>query len=345
VSNADVESVYERLVSVGLAEAGAGTISDVTSCPGTDTCKLGISSSRGLAKQLRTSLQLADAVPETARNLHIKCSGCFNSCGQHHVADIGFLGVSRNVSGRRVPHFQLVVGGAWKDNASEFGLAIGAIPSKRVPEAVRILTEAYASEQQDGEEFRQWVHRVGRRHVKELVASTTKVAPFEEQPDLYKDWGDPRTFTIGDIGVGECAGEVISPAQFALDEGERFIFEAQLLLDESQPESSLARSLSAMFSAARASCLPWQPGLSADADKVGETFDRLLGKTGRFDAAFPGGNFSRYFVQARKEEGAADLARARKQVEEAQMFLDAAHEFHAKGLGPEPVASSTAGGE
>src|SRR5690606_12302301 len=125
-------------------EAGASGITDVTSCPGTDTCKLGISSSRGLAKELRRSLSVYQtSLQKDVNNLHIKCSGCFNSCGQHHVADIGFLGVSRNVAGRRVPHFQLVIGGSWKNNGKEFGLAIGAIPSKRVPEAVKLLTDSF----------------------------------------------------------------------------------------------------------------------------------------------------------------------------------------------------------
>src|SRR5690606_29577801 len=106
------------------------------------------------------------------------------------------------------------------------------VPSKRVPEAVKILTEAYARERQEGESFKDWAHRRGRRHVKELIAPLCEVPPFQDAPDLYRDWGDPRVFTIGDIGVGECAGEVISPAEFAFAESERLIFEAQLQLDE-----------------------------------------------------------------------------------------------------------------
>src|SRR5690606_26280070 len=132
VSRADLPELYARLKAAGLGQAGAESISDITSCPGTDTCKLGISSSRGLASELRHHLSVIDAhLPDAARSLHIKCSGCFNSCGQHHVADIGFLGVSRNVGGRRVPHFQLVVGGQWTENAQAYGVAIGAIPAKR----------------------------------------------------------------------------------------------------------------------------------------------------------------------------------------------------------------------
>jgi sulfite reductase (ferredoxin) len=125
----------------------AGTITDITACPGTDTCKLGISSSRGLASELRKRLTvIQDDMDPAARGLHIKTSGCFNSCGQHHVADLGFLGVSRNVGGRRVPHFQVVVGGEWEHNAGSFGLAIGAIPSKNVPKMVERLSQRFVAE-------------------------------------------------------------------------------------------------------------------------------------------------------------------------------------------------------
>ncbi len=332
VSNTDVGELYDELAALGLAESGASGITDVTSCPGTDTCKLGISSSRGLARELRKQLQVADvAQSEDLGGLHIKCSGCFNSCGQHHVADLGFLGVSRAVGGRRVPHFQMVVGGSWENNGSKFGLAIGAIPSKRVPEALSLVTAAYRQEKQGDETFAAWVHRVGRKHVKELLSSVTQVPPYDAAPELYRDWGDPRTYSIGDIGTGECAGEVISPSQFAFAESERLIFEAQLSLDEEQHGKAHALSLAAMHAAARAVCLELSPGLKEDPTAIGETFDRLLGKTGRFDAAFPGGNFSRYFEQARKkQELQLPSAEVRKLLDEAQMFIDAAHEYESK---------------
>ena len=135
VSEADLPALYQAIKAIGLGAAGAGTIVDVTACPGTDTCKLGIASSRGLAGELRTvcGAELA-AATKRCETLRIKVSGCFNSCGQHHVADIGFYGISRNVNGFQVPHFQVVLGGQWHDNAGAYGLAIGAVPSKRIPE-------------------------------------------------------------------------------------------------------------------------------------------------------------------------------------------------------------------
>jgi sulfite reductase (ferredoxin) len=112
VPEAKVAVVRGELAQLGLASAGAGTVADVTACPGTDTCKLGIASSRGLGAELEARMQarLGDLDPKV-RGLRIKISGCFNSCAQHHVADIGFWGVSRKVRGITVPHFQVVLGG------------------------------------------------------------------------------------------------------------------------------------------------------------------------------------------------------------------------------------------
>ncbi len=113
--------LYQELKAAGLAEPGAGTIVDVSACPGTDTCKLGIASSRGLAGELRNQLAAKSAsLDEAIKGLRIKVSGCFNSCGQHHVADLGFYGNSRNVSGYTVPHFQVMLGGKWVENGGSF---------------------------------------------------------------------------------------------------------------------------------------------------------------------------------------------------------------------------------
>ena len=111
-----------RLDALNMAEAGAGTITDMTSCPGTDTCKLGISASRGVTGELRKRLTVVeDQLDPAVKALRMKASGCFNSCGQHHAADIGFTGVSRQVGGRRVPHFNVVLGGQWTEPEGQDG--------------------------------------------------------------------------------------------------------------------------------------------------------------------------------------------------------------------------------
>ena len=118
VAESDLPALYTDLCTIGLGDIGAGTIVDITACPGTDTCKLGIASSRGLARELIVRLKAKNATLDRAiQDLRIKISGCFNSCGQHHVADIGFFGNSRKFGNRKVPHFQVVLGGQWEENA------------------------------------------------------------------------------------------------------------------------------------------------------------------------------------------------------------------------------------
>jgi sulfite reductase (ferredoxin) len=331
VLNEDLPKLFSELSAHGLGAGGANGLTDVTSCPGTDTCKLGISSSRGLARELRRHLTVATKPPPAARNLHVKCSGCFNSCGQHHVADIGFLGVSRNVNGHRVPHFQLVVGGQWENNARTFGLAIGAIPSKRVPQAVDRLTAAYAAGHTEGETFRVWAHRVGRKEVKALVSDLTDVPSLEEAPELYRDWGDPRIYTTGDQGVGECAGEVVSPAQFALANSERLIFEAQILLDEGKPSDAVRRAQSAMLGAAEGLTRELHPELDHEPTAILSQFRSSLADSGAFDAASPGGRFAHFVFRGHDLDPNAITAQgAHELIEEAQLFVDASHQYHAR---------------
>ena len=332
VRNEDLPAVHGALAIFGLAEAGAGQLGDVTSCPGTDTCKLGISSSRGLARELRRRLQLADqSIGEDARKLRIKCSGCFNSCGQHHVADIGFLGVSRNVGGRRVPHFQLVVGGQWTSNGGAFGLAIGAIPSKRVPEAVALLTQGYSGRKLAEESFQNWIRRIGRKTVKALVSELCKVPSFEDAPDFYRDWGDPRVYTTGDMGVGECAGEVVSSVEFGLASSERQSFEAQLLLDDGKAIDAARRARAAMLEAALTLTRQFKPDLDLAPDEIVSEFRRHLHDTGKFDEASVGGRFAQYLFRAHELDlEHVDPGAAHQLIEEAQLFVDAGHQYHVR---------------
>jgi sulfite reductase (ferredoxin) len=235
ISNADLIEVYSALKAVGLGNPGAGTIVDITSCPGTDTCKLGISASRGRAGELKKRLaEKSHTLDEAVQDLHIKVSGCFNSCGQHHIADLGFFGVSRRSGNYTVPHFQVVLGGEWTHNGGSYGLAVGAVPAKRIPEVVERLTGRYVAERQKGERFQAFIQRIGKVEIKGMIDDLTKLPTHDEDPSLFTDWGDSREYTIGDIGVGECAGEVVSHAEFGLLAAERQVFEAQIALDQKQ---------------------------------------------------------------------------------------------------------------
>ncbi len=329
VSEADLPEVYAALVRARLASAGAGTVTDITACPGTDTCKLGISSSRALAAQLGKELR-ASGIAENpnARRLHIKTSGCFNSCGQHHVADIGLLGVARQVGGRRVPHFQLVVGGQWENNAGSYGLAIGAVPSKRVPEIVHKLTERFAKERQGEESFAEFANRIGKKTIRAMVEELQKLPTYEQDSSFYSDWGDPREYTITDMGEGECAGEVVPYVEVELASAEREIFEAQMLLDEAKPGEAADRAFAAMLRGARALVREKNAFIGTEAAEIVSEFRTHYVDTQLFDP-LAAAKFSNYFFRAYEERGqAATRDAAHQRVEEATLFVDAVHQCY-----------------
>jgi len=252
VRRSDLAQLYQALESALLAQPGAINIVDVVACPGTDTCKLGISSSRGLAAELQRRLADKGAeIDQAIQDLHIKVSGCFNSCGQHHIADLGFYGVSRKVGGFAVPHFQVVLGGQWTQNAASYGLPIVAIPSKNIPEVVSRLGERYVSDRLQGENFQEFVKRTGKLQVRKLLEDLAKVPGYEADRTYFSDWGDPREYSISDIGKGECAGEVVTAVEFDLVAAERQVFEAQVLAEESNFQKAGETAYGAMLHAAK----------------------------------------------------------------------------------------------
>lgn len=326
VSHADLPALHEALVAVGLGEPGAGTILDITACPGTDTCKLGISSSRGLAGELRERLAAtAFELDEAVRGLRIKVSGCFNSCGQHHVADIGFFGNSRKIGGHAVPHFQVVLGGKWQDNAGAFGLAIGSIPSKRIPDVVDRITTRFVQDREAGESFQDFTARIGKKALAEMLAELKPVPAYDEDATFYSDWGDPREFTMGDLGIGECAGEVISRTDLGLSVAESLSFESQLALEDGDLVRADERAYQAMIAAARGVValdlfIPPIP----DDDVVREFRERFFDTRVFFDR-FAHGKFARPLFSRHDDGPVTGVDAVRELVEEAQLFIDASY--------------------
>ncbi len=328
VSKTDVPALYIALTEADLNEPGASGITDIVTCPGTDTCKLGIAASRGLTSELRSHLDTnGDAVNDAVRGLHIKTSGCFNSCGQHHVADIGFYGVNRIVNGYQVPHFQVVLGGQWEENAGSFGLPVVAIPSKRIPEAVDRITGHYVRTRQKDETFTHFVKRVGKAQIREVLVDLTKNAPdHDEDPSFYSDWGDPREFSTGDIGKGECAGEVVTQYQFAMTDAERMVFEGQLFLEAGNVQKAGAEAYMAMIKAAKALVQMRYDDVSDDPDEVVEEFRERYYETKLIFDPFARGKFANYLLAAHDKVAVPFTAdSAHERIEEAQLFIEAVH--------------------
>jgi len=328
VSKADVPALFEALDSAGLGEPGAGNILDLVACPGTDTCKLGISSSRGLAAELRTRLaEKSFQMDEAIQNLHIKISGCFNSCGQHHVADIGFYGVSRAVHGYKVPHFQVVLGGQWEENAGSYGLPIVAIPSKRIPAALELITDFYLRMRQKDERFTHFVQRVGKVQIRQMLDKLTKDLPeHDADPSFYSDWADPREYTTGDIGKGECAGEVVSQFEFAMTDADRMVFEAQVFMESGNIQKAGKEACSAMIKAAKALVQIQYDDVSNDPDEVVEEFQERYFDTEIIFDPYAGGKFANYlFAAHKKADEPYTPESAHHTIEEAQLFIEAVH--------------------
>jgi sulfite reductase (ferredoxin) len=327
VREADLPELYRELQASGLGQAGAQGVVDVVTCPGTDTCKLGIASSRGLAGELRNRM-LAKGVELDAaiEGLHIKISGCFNSCGQHHIADLGFYGVSRNIGGYQVPHFQVVLGGRWEDNAGSYGLAIGAVPSKNIPAVVDRLTERYIRDRQGAESFHAFCQRIGKKALKDMLDEFIKVPAHDEDPSYYSDWGDPREYTTGDMGTGECAGEVVSGVEFDLADAEREIFEAQLLLEAGDNQQAEARAYHAMLLAAKALVRTQLPDVGDTADWIVAEFRTRFVDTELFDKEFASGKFAHYLLRHHEvKDRIATAESAHQLIEEASLFVEAGH--------------------
>tara|TARA_Y100000590_G_scaffold145263_1_gene167052 strand:+ start:159 stop:2411 length:2253 start_codon:yes stop_codon:yes gene_type:complete len=333
VSANDLPALYSELKSIDLATPGAGSIVDITACPGTDTCKLGIASSRGLAEELRQMLTPKQiALDAAVQDLRIKISGCFNSCGQHHISDLGFYGNSRTFKGYKVPHFQVVLGGKWNENAASFGMAVGAIPSKNIPKVVIKLTEHYVDNRSSAAiSFQKFYSDMNKVEIKKLLLEFTEIPPYLENADFYTDWGDPRVFTLGDMGVGECAGEVVSLTEVELQSAERICFEAQIDLDEGKIEEAELKAYKAMLRGATALLRKELQEVSSDPDDIVSDFKEYLYDTKIFFDRFAKGKFGKYLIN-RNENPPRELNNdiVHRQIEESQLFIEAAHACYAK---------------
>jgi sulfite reductase (ferredoxin) len=322
VSEGDLPELYRELQRIGLAESGANT----------DTCKLGIASSRGLAATLSESMkQRAGSLDPAVRALRIHTSGCFNSCSQHQIADIGFYGVSRKIDNATVPHFRVVLGARRDHNAREFGQTFGPVPSKRVPEFIDRLTEQFLAERQAGESFPDYIQRIGKKGVKPLLDELGQVPPRSIDRTLYSDWRDPREFTISDIGVGECAGAVVSTTEFDLQAAEQMHYEAQVYLDEGDFRKADDTAFAAMVLAAKGLVYHENQDVPIQPDTIVAEFRVRYHDSGRFHDPKAPTKFAEYLFRRHEDRDRAySVEAARRVLEETQHFVEAAYACYAR---------------
>ena len=196
-------ALYDRLVAADMAQPGAELVRDVVACPGADTCNLAVTQSRGLAGAIGDALEEAGLAE--VGGVRINISGCTNSCGQHHAADIGFFGAERRAHGQSAPGYQMLLGGYVGQEQIHFGQKALRLPAKNAPEAAVRVVRRFTGERQAGETFHSWLERSGGP--KGVAAGLKDLDVFptpEDGPGYYVDYDETGPYAA-EIGASECA--------------------------------------------------------------------------------------------------------------------------------------------
>jgi sulfite reductase beta subunit-like hemoprotein len=206
VRDESLYDVYAALGEIGLNAAGADEITDTVSCPGTDSCKLGITSSMGLNRAIQAKVESMQIDDPLTRKIHIKMSGCPNGCGQHHLGSIGFYGASLKVNGRPMPAYVAHIGGRYQDGKLAYGERLKVrLPAKRVPDAIEAWIRLYESERNEGEAFDEFFDRVGTERFEEAAKGIALPVEFNlENLEHFIDWSRSEPYKVI-RGEGECA--------------------------------------------------------------------------------------------------------------------------------------------
>jgi sulfite reductase beta subunit-like hemoprotein len=204
IPRALVGDLYHRLAAAGLGLPDAGTIADVTSCPGAESCRLAVTQSRGLGRLLSDHLRAQPSLAAAAPDLKIKISGCPNGCGQHHIAGLGFQGSVRKVGDKAMPQYFVMVGGAVHGSGASFARLAAKIPVRRLPEAVGRLLAIYQAERSPGETATAFFTRIDVARVKTALADLERLSATDAVPADFVDLGEEHEFTP-EVMEGECA--------------------------------------------------------------------------------------------------------------------------------------------
>jgi sulfite reductase (ferredoxin) len=278
-----VKDLYERLVAVDLGDPGAELVEDIIACPGTDTCGLGITSSKGVARAL-AEIFPPGQVPDDLRDVSVKISGCHNSCAQHHIATIGLHGVGKRMGAHVAPHYELHLGGRITGQP-KIGQMTVKLPAKTVPAALSHLLAVWRRDRQEGESLLAFIDRTGKAKLKEELIPFTILPPFEEDSSYYYDWEADEEFVMEDLGPGECAGGALEMIENRILEAEQELYVARLLAEKDQHATAVNKAYRAVLAAAKAVLVPEGIDPNTDAETFVE-FERRFGVTGMIAAEY-----------------------------------------------------------
>ena len=276
VPETQIASLYEDLAGIGLADPGAELVEDIIACPGTDTCGLGITSSKGLARALAEVFP-AGRVPEDLSDVSVKISGCHNSCAQHHISTIGLHGVGKRIGDHVAPHYELHLGGQ-VDGTPKIGQMTVKLPAKAVPAALSHLVTVYRRDRQPNENLAGFIHRVGKNKLKDELIPYTIVPAFQDDATFYYDWEGEDEFILEDLGPGECAGGALEMIENGILEADQELYQAKLLVEKHQYSVSVNKSYRAVLAAAKALLVTEGLEPSTDAETFAEFETRIASK-------------------------------------------------------------------
>ncbi len=325
VREAALRGLYVALDKLGLANPGFESTADVAACPGTDTCNLGISSSYGIAVELEKVM--AEEYPDLVRNtdISIKISGCPNSCGQHGIAGIGFHGSSQKKDGLVLPALQVLLGGGVDaDGNGRIASKVIKIPSKRGPDALRILLADYEENGNDGEYYKDYFARNGDRYFYTLLKPLTILDDLVDSD--FVDWGEEENFKVV-AGVGECAGVILDLVATLLYDSEEKLEWAKEAFEEGRWADSIYHSYNVFVTAAKALLLAEDVKNNTQMAII-KDFDRLFVESGQF--SFEEGSFEAHATKVSRNEPTEGFAS--KFRDEAAAFIEQVKAVRTKQL-------------
>jgi len=269
-----IDQIYHSLKEAGLSDYGASTYLDITSCPGSETCSLGITSSRDLSRAIYEKLPKDPETVKKLKDITIKISGCPNACAHHHVASIGLHGIAIKVEDTLIPAYVLHLGGNGTLHKQKIGHTGIKIPAKNVPDAVLELLNFYLENSYKEESFEDFVERITPEKINK---SLEKFKQFYKDTDYNIDWGSDKQFSLEDLGTGECAGIIADRVEEALKEGERLIKQAETHINRGLPEDAAVHIEKAVDIISSGLLIPF--GVKAEGKDAREKFaEQIIGR-------------------------------------------------------------------
>ena len=315
IPDSQLPHFYEELVTHGLGDPGAEGVEDIVACPGTDTCGLGITSSKGLARALAEVFP-AGKTPDDLKGVDVKISGCHNSCAQHHIATIGLHGVGKRIGDHVAPVYELHLGGQVNGTAKIAQLIV-KVPAKNVPAAVQHLLDIYRQTRKDGELLPAFIHRTGKIKLKDELIPYTILPTYQDDPKFYFDWEGDAKFSVEDLGPGECAGGALEMIDNRILEAEQELYQARILVGKHQYAMAINKAYRAVVAGAKAILVTEGIDPNTDADTLLE-FDNMIQAKGLLPVQYH--NVATKFGDLGTKDASADFTQGK--IDFAKGFVD-----------------------